>query len=301
MLWKAYLIDLRIMKKPKPHHLYNSLILICICLLLSSFSYYQTAADPKPSDYGRTWQNLPIIPELSDTAKHILADGLRRGNNPNAFSKVGDCDTSTDWYLSNYDLDERYYNLGEYADQFRPVIDFFRGSFGRRSLAAKPGFSAASVLSNYWTDYSICETGEVPITCEYRINNPAFVLISLGTNDGYNPPSFKDNLRAIIDLTIEQGRLPILMTKADNVEKDFSINQDIADLAAEYDIPLWNFWAAIQEIPNHGLVEDGIHLTFYKEDFSDPESFQYAWTYRNLTAMQLLDKVRKIIKDISIN
>ncbi len=301
MRWKASLIDLLVMKKPKPHHSRNSIILLLIGFLLSGFSFFQTAEDQAPSDYGMTWQNLPIIPDFSETAREILSNGLKRGNNPKAFSKVGDCDTSTDWYLSNYDLDQRYFNLGTYVDQLQPVIDFFRGSFGRRSLAAKPGFSAASVLSNYWTDYSICEAGEVPIICEYRINNPAFVLISLGTNDGYNQPSFKENLREIINLTISQSRLPILMTKADNVEKNYSINQDIADLAAEYDIPLWNFWAAIQDLPNHGLVEDGIHLTFYKEDFSDPESFQYAWTYRNLTAMQLLDKVLQTIKDISEN
>mgnify|MGYP001167430179 CR=1 FL=1 len=100
-----------------------------------------------------------------------------------------------------------------------------------------------------------------------------------------------ENLRTIIEITLSENRLPILMTKADNVEGDFSINQDIADLAQEYDLPLWNFWAAIQDLPNHGLVEDGIHLTFYKNDFADPNAFNYAWTYRNLTALQLLEKL----------
>jgi hypothetical protein len=287
-------------KKPKPHH---SILLFCLfsCFITLNFNYYQADKVLTPADLGMTWQDLPVIPQLSDYAKEILSDGLKKGNNPNAFSKIGDCDTSTTWYLSDFDLDERYYELGDYAGQFKPVIDYFSGSFGRRSLAATPGFSAASVLSNYWTDYSVCETDEVPLTCEYRIHNPAFVLISLGTNDGYNPPSFKENLREIVEITLEQSRLPILMTKADDVEGNFSINQDIADLAAEYEIPLWNFWSVIQDLPNHGLVEDGIHLTFYKNDFSDPVSFDYAWTQRNLTAMQVLDVMMQNIIKIQEN
>lgn len=287
-------------KKPKPHHF---IFLFCLlsCFITSNFNYSQADRELTPADLGMTWQELPVIPLLSDYAKKVLADGLKKGNNPNAFSKIGDCDTSTTWYLSDFDLDERYYELGDYAGQFEPVIDFFNGSFGRRSLAATPGFSAASVLSNYWTDYSICDADEVPLTCEYRVHNPAFVLVSLGTNDGYNPPSFKENLREIIEITLEQSRLPVLMTKADNVEENFSINQDIADLAAEYEIPLWNFWSVIQNLPNHGLAEDGIHLTFYKNDFSDPVSFDYAWTYRNLTAMQLLDEMMQALLKIQEN
>ncbi len=38
----------------------------------------------------------------------------------------------------------------------------------------------------------------------------------------------------------------------------------MAQIAYDYDIPLWNFWAAVQELPNHGLDPDDrmdIHLT----------------------------------------
>lgn len=237
------------------------------------------------------WMNLPIIPELSDNALNILKEGLAAGNNPQAFSKVGDCDTSTTWYLHDFDLDERYYNLGEYEEQFNPVIEYFTGSFSRASLAARPGFSAASVLSTYWTDFSLCNADELPLACEYRIHNPAFVLISLGTNDGYNPPTFKENLAIIIRMTLEQKRLPVLMTKADNVEGDYSINRDIAALAQEYDIPLWNFWASIQDLPSRGLQDDGIHLTFNSMDFSNEFTLQTAWAQRNITALQILEVI----------
>ncbi len=250
-----------------------------------------------PADYGRTWQDLPVLPEFNDHARHILWLGIKNGHDPHAFSKVGDCDTSTSWYLSDYDRDQVYYDLGDY-ESLRPVLDFYHGSFSRLSLAATPGFSAASVLSTFWLNYDYCNYDELPLTCEYRIHNPLTVLISLGTNDGYNPPVFKENMRQIIELTLADNRLPILMLKADNVEKNFSINQDIADLAEEYDLPVWNFWAAIQQLENHGLQSDGIHLTFYSNYFSHPKTWETAWAYRNLTALQVLEKLQFEIESI---
>ena len=250
-----------------------------------------------PADYQRTWQELPIIPEFSERAREILEAGIKAGHNPHAFTKVGDCDTSTSWYLSDYDRGELYYDLGEY-DSLQPVIDFFNGSFSRLSFAAKPGFSAASVLSTFFMNYEYCNYDELPLTCEYRIHDPIAVLISLGTNDGYNPPVFKGNLRAIIEMTIADDRLPILMLKGDNIEKDFSINQDIADLAAEYEIPVWNFWASIQDLKNHGLQDDGIHLTFYSNYFSSPLTWESAFAYRNLTTLQVLEKLQVEIEKI---
>jgi hypothetical protein len=252
---------------------------------------------PRPEDFGRTWQNYPVLPEFSEHARDILRAGIEAGNDPHAFSKVGDCDTSTSWYLMDYDSDPVYYDLGDYTS-LQPVLDFYRGSFGRLSLAAKPGFSAASVLSTYWLNYDFCQVGELPLTCEYRVHNPLTVLISLGTNDGYNPPVFKENMRQIIDATLAENRLPVLMLKADNVEGSFAINQDIADLAEEYDLPVWNFWAAIQHLPNGGLQEDGIHLTYYCNYFSDPKSWETAWAFRNLTALQVLEKLQTEIENI---
>ena len=49
------------------------------------------------------------------------------------------------------------------------------------------------------------------------------------------------------------GVVPILATKADNRELDDRINRDMSLLAAEYDLPLWNFWAAVSDLPNRGL------------------------------------------------
>jgi hypothetical protein len=98
-------------------------------------------------------------------------------------------------------------------------------------------------------------------------------------------------MRQILDTLLAQNVVPILSTKGDNLEGDHRINQTIACLAQEYDLPLWNFWSAIQPLPNHGLQRDLEHLTYGITDFDDPDAMQSAWTVRNLTALQALDAV----------
>jgi hypothetical protein len=90
--------------------------------------------------------------------------------------------------------------------------------------------------------------------------------------------------------------LPILATKADNWEGNHGINAAIARIAAEYEIPLWNFWLAVQPLPNHGVSEDGFHLTYARNFFDDPVRMQSSWPVRNLTALQALDAVWKAVR-----
>jgi len=85
--------------------------------------------------------------------------------------------------------------------------------------------------------------------------------------------------------------VPVLATKADNLEGDHLINQALARLAYEYDIPLWNFWSAVQPLPNHGLLEDGFHLSHGANYFDEPANLKRAWPVRNLTALQVIDAV----------
>ena len=106
-------------------------------------------------------------------------------------------------------------------------------------------------------------------------------------------------MRKIIEYSINHGVLPIIGTKADNFEEDESINQTIVRLALEYDIPLWNYWLAVQSLPNQGLEKDGVYLKWGHVRFDDPENLQLAWPVRNLTAMQALDLVWRDVADIN--
>ena len=129
------------------------------------------------------------------------------------------------------------------------------------------------------------------------MHNPAFAFIALGTNDINKLEQFEPNMREIIEYTLEQGIIPILVTKADNLEGDESINLTIAQLAVEYHLPVWNFWAAVQPLPGHGLQDDGAHLTFASNFFNNPNKLTRAWAVRNLTALQVLEAMRLITQE----
>jgi hypothetical protein len=113
----------------------------------------------------------------------------------------------------------------------------------------------------------------------------------MGTNQVWQPEVFEPGLRKIIERLLKAGVVPILSTKADNLEGNQRINTIIARLAYEYNLPLWNFWRVVQPLPAHGMQADNEHLTYAYSDFSNPFSFQYAWPWRNLTALQVLDSV----------
>ena len=236
------------------------------------------------------WQSLPVIPFVSETARGLYQRGKVSGNNPHTFSKIGDGEISAEWFFTTFDLGEEYYDLGPYQNLV-PVIEYFDDSFGRIGLAAKRGFNTVRILDPSESDSSFCESGESPLTCELRLHQPAFAILSLGTNQVWQPEEFEGGMRQILDILLSKNVVPILSTKGDNLEGDHRINQTIACLTQEYDIPLWNFWSAIQPLPNHGLQPDLEHLTYGINDFDDDHAMQSAWTVRNLTALQALDTV----------
>jgi hypothetical protein len=246
--------------------------------------------EPIPTLSPDTWMNMPIVPEISDRVVDIYLKGLELGNNPRAFSKIGDCGSTPAWFLGNFDSNSKYYSLGEHQ-YLEPIIQEFHGSYERTSIAAKSGFNASSIFAPIWASRDFCQPGESPLECEYRLHQPMFAFITLGTNDIWHQEDFEPQMRKIIETSIENGIIPILSTKADNLEGDNSINATIAKLAVEYEIPLWNYWLAVQPLPNHGLQKDGAHLTWGPTQFDDPKALQTAWTIRNLTALQVLNAV----------
>ncbi len=134
----------------------------------------------------------------------------------------------------------------ENIEELSSVIQEFQGSYDRVSLAARSGFNSSALFVPLWSDRTYCQASEAPLACEYRVHKPSMAFIMLGTNDVWHPDEFEPQMRKIIEYSIANGVIPILSTKADNQEGDYSINATIARLAWEYDIPLWNFWAAVQ-------------------------------------------------------
>lgn len=246
--------------------------------------------------YPDNWLDMPVIPLVTDRAREIYRKGTEMGRDPHSFSVVGDCQNVEAYFLEDF-ASPGLYRLGEYKS-LQEVIDWFHDSFARPRAAVKGGYNVASVLSPLWADPKLCQARESPLACEFRLHNPSIVIISMETWWYDRPAStYAHYLRQIVEYTIEQGVVPILATKADNLEGDNSINAAIVQVAQEYQVPLWNFRLAVDSLPGHGLTDDGFHLRFARPYFNDPGNMQHGWPVRNLTALQALDAVWRGVRE----
>lgn len=252
-----------------------------------------TATAPRSTLAPDEWKSLPVVPAgVSDAMRAVYQRGLEMGNDPKHFSVIGDCQNVSSLFLSVYEKPEEF-RLGEQYAYLQPTIEYYRGSYSRTSLAVKGGFNAAAVQSPLRADPKFCNKNESPLDCELRTWRPSVVFLSMETWWEGKPEAYDKYMRRVIERILETGAVPILATKADNVEGDHSINATIAQITHDYEIPLWNFWAAVQPLPNHGLSSDNFHLTFARNFFDDPDRMKSSWPWRNLTALQALDAVHK--------
>jgi hypothetical protein len=249
---------------------------------------------PKPPLEEGAWMQIPAVPtEISSSMRLVYERGLEMGNDPKHFSVIGDCQNVSSYFLSMFDHPGEY-NLGDDYAYLQPTIDYYQTSFSRKSLAVKGGFNVAAILSPLRADPKSCNKNESPLDCELRTWRPSVVFVSMETWWSEKPEEEYDKyMRRVIDRILETGAVPIIATKADNLEGNHRINATIAQIAYQYDIPLWNFWAAVQPLPNHGLSDDNFHLTFARNFFDDRVRMKSAWPWRNLTALQSLDVVRR--------
>jgi predicted small secreted protein len=253
-----------------------------------------TTFTPKPPLEENTWMQMPAVPTgIGHSMQLVYENGLAQGNDPKHFSIIGDCQNVSSYFLSIYDK-PRDFSLGKQYNYLQPTIDYYQGSFSRKSLAVKGGFNVAAILSPLRADPKSCNRGESPLDCELRVWRPSVVFVSMETWWSEKPAQEYDKyMRRVIVRILETGTVPIIATKADNLEGDNAINATIAQIAYDYDLPLWNFWAAVQPLPNHGLSPDHFHLTFARSFFDDPVRMKSAWPWRNLTALQALDVVHR--------
>ena len=200
------------------------------------------------------WMSLPVIPAINPNISEIYQKGQLLGNDPYAFSIFGDCQSRPDEFFGVYETDPAVYS--SLSPDLQQTVDNFTGSFNRESPTSQDGTTPGGLLWPEWHrgDYG-CSLAETPVDCELRIHRPSFVLIQIGTHFESRNTEY---LRTIITQLLDAGVVPILATKADNRELDNRINRDMALLSAEFDLPLWNFWAVLTGLPDRGLyVKEG--------------------------------------------
>ena len=233
------------------------------------------------------WSEWPILPSnVSEQMKEIYWRGIQQGNNPHAFSVVGDCQSNPQIFMGMYDSE-----VGLSHEKFGDLMDtiqYFHGSFSRMSVTVRDGQSVASVLSPEWADSDQCAAQESPLACELRLHKPSIVFVNLGTNwNSGNESAHADYLREIVRYVLDQGAVPILSSKGDNQEGGHRINRATAEVAEEFGIPFWNFWRTLHDLPGKGI------------DDTRPGGYLTAdgWNRHSYSGLQALDAVWKALSE----
>lgn len=237
---------------------------------------------------------VPMSPEVAENVRAIFERGRALGRDPHSFSKLGDSTILNPHFLGPFDAGE--YTLGEFAN-LQPSIDQFPGSFARHGVAARFGMHSWTVFDPQWADKEWCLPNEDSLACEFRLNNPSVLFVRLGSNDAGAPSGFRYNLRQVIETSMENGVIPIIGTKADRFEGSNENNDILRELAAEYNVPLWDFDLLAETIPGRGLDTDNVHLTIedLPHDYTQPETFQRGHPLQDLVALIALDQVRRVV------
>ena len=227
--------------------------------------------------------------------RRIFARGQQLGRDPRRFSKIGDSIIEHPHFMVKFDTPD--YNLGKYA-YLQDVLNYYQGSYGRDSLAVRRGLHSWTAMNPAWADKAQCLPEEGPVACEFRVHQPSIALIVLGSNDVGVPDTFRQSMEGVVQYTIDQGVIPVILTKADRHEGADNINNLILkETAAKFNVPLLDFDVVAGTLPNRGLdPKDGTHLTFYhSHDYSVPAAFTKGHGVQDLTTVILLDQLWRLL------
>jgi len=236
------------------------------------------------------WESWPIVPVVPPRARQIFQKGLTLGNDPHAFSVFGDCQSVPDLFLGLYETDPS--KVAQLPATLQATVAYFSDSLNRPSTTSQSDYTAASLLNeNMALPQYGCRSDENPVDCELRVHRPSFVFIMVGTHFERNNRNIV-YLRMILNDLLAHGVVPILMTKADYRGPEDTVNQDMATLALQYQVPLWNFWAATAALPNHGLYTKPDEKALGDVYLNDA-----ALELHRTTGLQSLDVVRRAVGD----
>ena len=233
-----------------------------------------------------------VMPDaVRQHVREIYAQGQAMGRNLHAFSRLGDSTILWPRLLAVFDTHK--FNLGGYA-YLQPSVNFFAGSFSRDGWATRKAFHSWSAFDPMWADKSVCQPNEAPLPCEFRLNNPSIVLIRLGVNDSGSVKMFDQDLRKIITYCVESGVIPVIGTKPDRFEgPDNTFNDRMRKIAAEFNVPLWDYDLVAGTVPGRGLDKDNVHMyPASSHDYTLPQTFESGDAMHSLTALMMLDAIR---------
>lgn len=191
---------------------------------------------------------------LGSRAKVLYQQAIKSGRDGRMFTIAGDSNST--WQRNIGRIAAGNYSFNG-IPHLRSVVTRFDPSFGRVSVAVGGGLRAADMFDPAMSQSKSqeCRPDEGMFACELRLSNASIVFIQLGTGDKFVWRDYETNLRRMIDHALASNVLPVLVTKADDLESiqggaSFNfINDTIRKLAAEYQLPLEDFYAASRTLP----------------------------------------------------
>jgi hypothetical protein len=199
--------------------------------------------------------NTARLPEwivVTGRGKQLFQEAVKAGRDARMFTIAGDSNST--WQRAIGRIAAGSYDFGKYG-YLNPIVTRFDPSFARVSVAVHGGVGAADMFDPTQAQSADCHPDEGMFACELRLSRASIVFIQLGTGDKFAWRSFEANLRGMIDYALANNVLPVLVTKADDLESiqggaSFNfINDTIRKLASEYQLPLADFYAASRALP----------------------------------------------------
>jgi hypothetical protein len=240
----------------------------------------------------------PVISPVSEAMRKVYALGQQLGNHSDVVTKVGDSLTFNPMYLEP--MSDPRYELGPY-DYLEDALRYFGPSTAGGSAAARMALATYIIFDPMWADKTLCQPGEPPLDCEYRRKQPSVAFILFGPNDARHTTreKYTEQLGKIVTETLNRGIIPVLSTFSAHPDDPYwwqaiELNLGLLDVAAEYDVPLINLWAAARPLPDYGLDRDKVHMknsgfTYLK--FSTGHESWYGTSLRNLLSLKMLDEI----------
>ncbi|MCS7087621.1 MAG: hypothetical protein NZL91_02830 [Thermoflexales bacterium] len=247
---------------------------------------------------------LPTWITMTVRGRLIYQQAVKAGRNPRLFTVAGDSNSA--WERSIGRIAAGSFDLSRHA-HLNPIIARFDPSFAHVSLAVRGGIGAVHMFDPAYAPSPPCLPTEGMFVCELRRSNASIVFIQLGTGDSFAWREFEANLRRMINHAITQAVLPVLVTKADEMESIHGgaslhfINDTIRRVAREEQLPIADFYIATRALPTvpnpdlphrpftqNGLVDEwGYYFHLSEEGFA----------LRILTHLWVLDALTRGLKE----
>jgi lysophospholipase L1-like esterase len=246
---------------------------------------------------------------LRQRAAVALAEGQRL----DVVAKLGDSITSSPFFLTEVaetDLDGGpYARLGATLHFFSRTLvpdggaapsrsgsDGLVPSLARRSLGA----------GDQWYVTNVLEGGSAsPLAREIDSIRPGVAVVMFGTNDLTlaTIAQFSAHLDALLEELERRHVIAILSTIPARLdqprfgERVPSFNAAIRTMAIVHQAPLIDYAAAMADLPNGGLSEDGIHPSVCPAGAGSlrPECLGYGYNLRNLLTLLALERLQQSV------